>query len=233
MTGRRLGAKLRERGASGAGMISRSTRLIFGWLALPLAFSAPALSQPTALPPDAIETIVMVRHGEKPAAGLGQLNCQGLNRALALPGVLDKKFGARPVAIFAPNPTEQKTDDGILYDYIRPLATIEPAAIAYGLPVHADIGQSKIDELNQTLTAPAYRNAYVLVGWEHTMAMNAARALIRRFGGDPADVPEWKGDDFDSIYVVELYHFGPTTKASFRLDHEGLNGQKTNCPGAG
>lgn len=33
-------------------------------------------------------TIVIIRHGEKPSAGLGQLSCQGLNRALALPQVL-------------------------------------------------------------------------------------------------------------------------------------------------
>jgi hypothetical protein len=32
----------------------------------------------------AAETIVFVRHGEKPQDGFGQLNCQGLNRALAL-----------------------------------------------------------------------------------------------------------------------------------------------------
>ena len=29
------------------------------------------------------ETIVMLRHGEKPAGGLGQLSCKGLNRALS------------------------------------------------------------------------------------------------------------------------------------------------------
>ena len=48
-----------------------------------------------------VETIVFVRHGEKPEAGLGQLSCQGLNRALALPAVIRAKFG-RPDAIFAP-----------------------------------------------------------------------------------------------------------------------------------
>ena len=40
-------------------------------------------------PADAnIETIVAIRHGEKPPNGLGNLNCRGLNRALALPNVL-------------------------------------------------------------------------------------------------------------------------------------------------
>lgn len=65
------------------------------------------------------ETIVLIRHGEKPADGLGQLSCQGLNRSLALPRVLISKFG-KPAFIFAPNPKQQVKDQGCLYDYIRP-----------------------------------------------------------------------------------------------------------------
>src|ERR1019366_8877077 len=61
---------------------------------------------------DAVETIVLVRHGEKPDKGLGQLDCQGLNRALALPPVIAKTFG-RPSAIFAPDPSQQKEDEGV------------------------------------------------------------------------------------------------------------------------
>ena len=61
------------------------------------------------------ETIVLVRHGEKPADGLGQLNCQGLNRALALPAVIGKLFG-RPDAVFAPDPAQSKEDYGHLYN---------------------------------------------------------------------------------------------------------------------
>ena len=82
----------------------------------------------------ATATIVFVRHGEKPERGLGQLSCQGLNRALALPAVIAKYFD-RVDAIFAPNPSHPKEDAGELYDYIRPLATIEPTAIWFGLPV--------------------------------------------------------------------------------------------------
>jgi hypothetical protein len=206
------------------------TRLVLAFLGCIFALPALVAAQPMPLPADATETIVMVRHGEKPAAGLGQLNCQGLNRALALPVVLEKQFG-KPVAIFASNPSEHKSDDGKMYDYIRPLATIEPTAIAYGMPVNADIGQSKIDELNKALIAPEYGNAYVLVGWEHTMAMNAARELMKQFGGDPAQVPDWKGSDFDSIYVVRIDRFGPVTKVRFQLGKEGLDGQPTTCPG--
>jgi hypothetical protein len=83
---------------------------------------------------DTVETIVFIRRGEKPDKGLGQLNCKGLNRALALPPVIAKLFG-RPSVIFAPDPSDRKVDDGEPYDYVRPLATIEPTAISFGLPV--------------------------------------------------------------------------------------------------
>src|SRR5579862_8886566 len=149
----------------------RSPRFVLGFLAgVGMSFGGPAAyaEGPTT------ETIVIIRHGEKPADGLGQLSCQGLNRALALPPVLSKMFG-KPAAIFAPNPSEQKEDGGKLYDYIRPLATIEPTAIAYGMPVNADIGQARIDDLRARLNEPAWHDTYVLVAWEHTMGMNLTR----------------------------------------------------------
>jgi hypothetical protein len=55
------------------------------------------------------ETIVLIRHGEKPPGGLGQLTCKGLNRALALPAVLIGRFG-KPDYIYAPNPSMQVND---------------------------------------------------------------------------------------------------------------------------
>ena len=40
--------------------------------------SGPSRAQPM----DGTQTLVFLRHGEKPAGGLGQLNCQGLNLSL-------------------------------------------------------------------------------------------------------------------------------------------------------
>jgi hypothetical protein len=79
------------------------------WTKIFAAVIMPALllDQTIAQGSDDIETIVVVRHGEKPSAGLGQLDCQGLNRALALPAVIAETFG-RPSAVFAPNPADQK-----------------------------------------------------------------------------------------------------------------------------
>ena len=43
-------------------------------------------SESRAQPADGTQTLVFLRHAEKPAGGLGQLNCQGLNRAIDLAG---------------------------------------------------------------------------------------------------------------------------------------------------
>lgn len=176
------------------------------------------------------ETIVLVRHGEKPAEGLGQLNCQGLNRALALPIVIGKLFG-KPDAIFAPDPAESKQDHGHPYDYVRPLATIEPTAIAFGLPVDASIGVSNLDALRHKLASADYRGALVVVAWEHVDIAKLTRLLVADHGGDPAIVPDWQGDDFDSIYVVKLTQTDARTAVMFDQRHEGLDGEPTACPG--
>ena len=192
-------------------------------LALGPFVSALAAGAPTT------ETIVMVRHAEKPMDDLGQLNCQGLNRALALPAVIGKQFG-RPDAIFAPNPSEEVTVEGVKYDYVRPLATIEPTAIAFGLPVHASIGFSHIDDLGKELEAAAFASSLVIVAWEHKQIAPLANRLMVDFGGE-AKVEKWSGDDFDSIYVIRITRSDGTAKAIFEHGHEGLDGQSDTCPG--
>jgi hypothetical protein len=183
-----------------------------------------------ASPAPTTETIVLIRHGERPPAGLGQLDCQGFNRALALPAVIKREFG-RPDAIYAPDPSETKPDQGIPYDYVRPLATVEPIAIAEGLPVHASIGGTHIDNLQQALELPAYRGSLVLVAWEHTELVKLVRRLMTDHGGSPDGVPEWKSSDFDSIYVVRLSWTGDKAHAAFERRAEHLDGQSTVCPG--
>ena len=178
----------------------------------------------------AVETIVMVRHGEKPAQGLGQLDCQGLNRALALPAVIERMFG-RPTAIFAPNPSVQKIDQGVAYDYVRPLATIEPTAIAAGLPVDASIGLTDIATLKTRLEDAKFQSSFVLAGWEHVQIVQLARAIMSDFAGDPDSVPQWKGNDFDGTYVIRITRGGGAVTAAFERREEGLNNASTVCSG--
>ena len=196
---------------------------LFGLLALPTASWADAPSGSTSR-----ETILFVRHGEKPEKGLGQLSCKGLNRALALGAVVEKRFGQID-AVFAPDPSKQKPDGDTSYDYVRPLATVEPTAIRFGLPVQAGLGYDEIGKLREALLAPAYRNATVLVGWEHHKLNEMVPALISGLGGDAKPV-KWESDDFDTIWRVTIEWANGTVHATFEADKEGLDDQSDVCP---
>ncbi|TNV09870.1 hypothetical protein FIC94_21120 [Ochrobactrum teleogrylli] len=186
-------------------------------------------AQNFAMAASSTQTVVFVRHGEKPENGLGQLSCRGLNRALKLPAIIAKQFG-KPVAIFAPNPSEEKNDKGGTYAYVRPLATVEPTAISLGLPVDTRFGFEDIDKLEEALEAPAYRNATVLVGWEHKQIVKLVREIVKENGGDKHSVPKWSGDDFDSIYVLRITRDGAKTNVQFERRNQGLNNLPETCP---
>jgi hypothetical protein len=174
-----------------------------------------------------VETIVCVRHGEKPHGGRGQLNCKGLNRSLALPKVLLGKYGT-PQFIFAPNPSEKV--DGAKFFYVRPLATIEPTAIRCGLPVNTEFGYLEIEGLENELNEPKYQNATVFVAWEHGLLDEFARNLVRHNGGSDKTVPSWRDDEYDMIFVFKITRENGQKKFSFTVDHEGLNGVSSDCP---
>jgi hypothetical protein len=194
---------------------------------LALLLLAPVAVHAQTVPGQTVETLVCIRHGEKPPGGLGQLTCRGLNRSLALPGVLLKKFGT-PQFIFAPNPTE-KVDSGGYY-YVRPLATIEPTAIRCGLPVNTEFGYREIKGLEDELEKPPYQNATVFIAWEHVLLDDFTKNLVKDCGGNPAQVPPWLGKDYDTIFVIQITRIGPHTFVTFTTDHEGLNNLGDNCP---
>ena len=194
----------------------------------PLAALACALAMPLAY---AGQTIVFLRHGEKPPQGLGQLDCQGLNRALALPAVLQARFGA-PTAIYAPDPGFTAKDKGIAYNYIRPLATIEPTAIGLGMPVNTAFGLEQIGQLEQALLTPANRSATIFVAWEHNLARQAVQHLVSAAGGDAGQVPPWGHDDFDSLYVLRVtWRQDKPVSVRFEKQAEGLDHLSNVCPG--
>jgi hypothetical protein len=183
----------------------------------------------TAVAGAATETIVCLRHGEKPPGGLGQLNCRGLNRALALPKVLLEKYGT-PQFVFAPNPlpkNDGKTGD---YNYIRPLMTIEPTAVRCGLPVNTQFGFKEIKGLENELAKPAYRNATIFIAWEHELLDEFVKNLVKTNGGDPALVPPWLHNDYDTLFLVKITRRGEKVSIGFTIDHEGLTDLSENCP---
>ena len=178
------------------------------------------------------ETIVLIRHGEKPPGGLGQLTCKGLNRALALPDLLVKRYGT-PDFIYAPNPSVQVKDghDQPTFSYVRPLATIEPTAIRLGMPVNTQIGYSDIGALQTELTQPAHANSLIFVAWEHLMLYQFARQMLQSGGKDPSVVPEWPQSDYDTIYVFHIAKSGDGRQMTFKIEKEMLdNSLKDSCP---
>lgn len=174
------------------------------------------------------ETIALMRHGEKPSGGYGQINCQGLNRSLHLPLVLKSKYG-QPNYIFAPEPS-LISDPAGNFNYIRPLATIEPTAIALGLPVYTPYSYSDTSSMVSQLSSASYASDVIFVAWEHSKLVTIAQGLLSKNGGNASAVPSWSSSDFDSIYVVTITRSGGSVHADFRVDHQNLNGQSTSCP---
>jgi hypothetical protein len=178
-----------------------------------------------------VETIVCIRHGEKPPGALGQLSCRGLNRALALPAVLLAKYGT-PNFIFAPNPTDKvdQKDNPSGYFYVRPIATIEPTAIRCGLPVNTEFGFSEIKHLEHQLEKPPYYSATIFVAWEHVVLGDFARNILKTYDGDPEQVPSWPHKDYDTIYVFKITRNEGHKSITFTIDHEDLNNLSDTCP---
>jgi hypothetical protein len=168
--------------------------------------------------PGADETVAIIRHGEKPKDGLGQLSPAGLKRALALPEVLIRDFGS-PTALFAPNPTVDTLDGNTYYPYIRPLATIEPLAIRVGEPVNIQWGMENYALLAQYLLAQ--KHGTYIVAWEHHDGEALAKLLLKTVNknDDWKKVPTWRADDFDSIYIVSITN-GPKGERHATFHHK-------------
>jgi hypothetical protein len=181
----------------------------------------------SALPSFAQQTIVFFRHGEKPSGGLGQLTCQGLNRAMALPDVLYAKFG-KPEWAYAPNPSEKMSDPAGSFFYVRPLATIEPVAIRAGLSVNTNYGYTNLSGLQSVLIKSSKANSTIFVAWEHAYLVRAVQNIMNAYGGG-VRVPAWRTGDYDALYVVRV-NYGSRITATFELDAQGLNGLPTTCP---
>jgi regulation of enolase protein 1 (concanavalin A-like superfamily) len=174
------------------------------------------------------ETIVFLRHGEKPAGGYGQLTCQGLQRALALPSVLTTAYGT-PQYIFASNPATKVSDTAGSFYYVRPLATIEPTAIRLGLPVNTRYGYSDIAGLQSELVSTTYAASTVFVAWEHLYLQKVVQNIMNAYGSG-VTVPAWPSDDYDSLYIVRITSTNGVVTAQFEHAFEGLNNLPTTCP---
>jgi hypothetical protein len=177
------------------------------------------------------ETIVAIRHAEKPPTSLGQLTCKGLNRALALPKVLIPRYG-KPDRIYAPDPGTRIGQLGNLsYSYVRPLMTIEPTAIQLGLPVNALIGFKNVGQLRKELLVPENANSVIYLAWEHAYLNQFAKRLLTAYGKDPSVVPDWPNDEYDRIYVFRIKEVDGRKDLTFSVEQQGLTDSLSDkCP---
>lgn len=187
---------------------------------LPLYAEAQSLTQ---------ETLVFVRHGEKPPIEIGQLNCQGLNRSLKLPAVLLSKFG-KPNKIFAPKPSDKMLG----HYYIRPLATIEPLAIQLNMPVNVKYGYIDIKGIAEELLSLEHANSTIFTAWEHVTLVQIARYIYARSGNNPEEIPHWSNDDYEGIYVLKINRgsalAGNSFNATFYRDVQDIQNLNNQCP---
>lgn len=190
------------------------------------------VSDSRAEPKNGTQTLVFLRHAEKPAGGLGQLNCQGLNRAIDLAEVLPQKFGKADY-VFAADPgrhvEEGENDES--YSYIRPLMTISPSAIKLGLPVNIDFGANDTSDLAKELMRDKYHNAVIYTAWSHGYLPELINEVAGRALGEKTSITEdWANSDFDSLYVLTLTWRDGKASLLSRNVKQGLDHGQTNCP---
>lgn len=185
-----------------------------------------------AEPKNGTQTLVFIRHAEKPAMGLGQLNCQGLNRALDLSELLPKEFGKADF-IFAANPTRhvEEGEGDHSYSYVRPLMTVGPSAIKLGLPINIDFGANDTSDLADEFMNDKYHNATIYTAWSHGYLPELINAVAKQASGKPVKlVDDWTGDDFDSVVVITLKWNNGKATLDYRNHKQGLNDGIHTCP---
>ncbi|MDB5270892.1 MAG: hypothetical protein JWP58_3932 [Hymenobacter sp.] len=170
-------------------------KLYLLYLLSPLVPKAPA----AAAPPAPVLRIVIIRHGEKPAEG-DNLSCAGLNRALALPAVLNRLMPTPPNLTFVPVIGTNDKDT----TRVRMLQTVMPYAVQHNLTINSDFMVENTKAFARQLRR---LRGTVLVVWEHNNIVDIANAL------GIENVSDWPDTDFDSIWTISFSGGGARGKA--------------------
>lgn len=179
-----------------------------------------------------VQTLVFMRHAEKPSMGLGQLNCQGLNRAIDLSELLPRQFG-KANFIFAANPSRhvEEGEGDHSYSYLRPLMTVGPSAIKLGLPVNIDYGANDTGALADELMRDKYHDATIYTAWSHGYLPELINKVAEEASGKKITLlDDWTGDDFDSVLVLTLRWVNGKASLEYENYKQGLNDGDEGCP---
>ncbi len=169
------------------------------------------------------ETLYMIRHAEAhPVLTFedGNYVCAGQWRALDLPNALKGNI-MTPDVVYSIDPAQatpggQSPSGDSTWSYVRPSLTIEPYAIAngvpYGLAASFELGAQNPPQLATVasgffFTGGQFSNQTVLLAWEHDHIPPTVNALLASYfpnGGGPDPAPGWPDDDYDTIWTVTL-----------------------------
>jgi hypothetical protein len=157
-------------------------------------------------------TVLIVRHSEKPESGTG-LTAVGEARA-RLYAKYFQPFQEQglfiPVDCLYAGADSEKS--------FRPRLTLEPLSKATGLPLHLKVGTKDSEALVLELKTEAH-GKHPLIAWRH----GDIPALLTAFGASPEKVlpnGKWPDDVFDWVIVLTTNPDGQLSSA--RLIHEQL-----------
>jgi len=134
--------------------------------------------------------IVIIRHAEKPTEG-DNLSAEGLERALALPEVLNNMLPRPPDFTYVPRIGTDKEET----TRVRMMQTVLPYAVQHNLTINSDYAPDEVKGLVKELLR---RRGTVLLVWEHHNIVKIAAAL------GITEPLEWPDDDYDSIWTINF-----------------------------
>ena len=156
--------------------------------------------------------VIIIRHGEKPFKG-DNLTCQGLNRSMQLPAVLNAKFGI-PQLVYVPS-----LGNGESTKHARMFETVAPFAAKYNLTINSSYAGKDFDGITKNLTS---KKGNILIVWDHKAIPGLAKAL-----GVTESNLSWDDNDYDSIWIIEFT--AGSAAPVFKKDTEGLS-PAVACP---
>lgn len=160
---------------------------------------SPLASTIRVAPKAPVLRVILIRHGEKPDEG-DNLSCTGLNRALALPAVLNRLMPNPPDYTYVPLiGTDSKNTSTA-----RMFQTVTPYAVQHNLVVNSDY---LVDNTAGIAKELRHQRGTALLVWEHNNIPKIAKAL-----GIAAPL-EWLDADFDSVWTIDFSDGGRKGKA--------------------
>jgi hypothetical protein len=150
-------------------------------------------------------TVLIIRHSEKPDTGTG-LNAAGEARARLYTKYFqpfqEEGLSIQVDSLYAGADSKSS---------LRPRLTLEPLSKSSGMPLHSNIGTKDSVSLVQELKTEDH-GQHPLIAWSH----GEIPALLRAFGASPEELlpnGQWPDEVFDWVIVLNMGPDGKLTSA--------------------